>query len=527
MNKAYLYIVISFLSAQFEVDSRMLGMSGAYTTVAQGYNAIGVNPANLALDKALSINLLSLNTYAYNDFLSVKIYNDVSGADFENNGPNYFSKEDLLSYIDGDEIDIVTGLTLPLINLSFQGFGISSLNRTYLKLEIPEALFDIMLNGNTVGEKFTLGLGAEAVSANEFGVSYAKKFNFGFPFSIGLTMKYLQGLAYLRMKDVNKDGSYIMTEQTDFHGEGRYLVEQAFGGVGSAFDFGATFYDVMDDWDIGFSLINIGGSLMWSSNNPTRDLIGSTVEDILSLRQNEYMLIDFTIDTMNVMSAFNSEGDLVESNIYNVGIFSDIPMYSDASDGDLLYYTVNNLGDTVLNVTNSNIIDTLLIVDMEDGSYLVPSEKLHSSQLQSQTSQDIELDYPSFLRFGASRYIENYGVVSVDLVTGFDDSFGNSSEFRFSLGTEIIRVNKNLPIRVGLTMGGKQLSSYSLGIGFILGPIKLDIARKYYNGLIRNRAQGAEYGVNLYIDFNNFSPKELFKFNLPKFKMPKLPKLPD
>ena len=87
-------MVISFLSAQFEVDSRMIGMSGAYTTVAQGYNAIGVNPANLASSKALSINILSLNAYAYNDFMSVKLYNDVSGADFENNGANYFSKED-------------------------------------------------------------------------------------------------------------------------------------------------------------------------------------------------------------------------------------------------------------------------------------------------------------------------------------------------------------------------------------------------------------------------------------------------
>ena len=94
-------------------------MSGAYTTVAQGYKAIGVNPANLASGKALSINILSLNAYAYNDFMSVKLYNDVSGADFENNGANYFSKEDLISYIDGDEIDIETGLTVPIVNLSF------------------------------------------------------------------------------------------------------------------------------------------------------------------------------------------------------------------------------------------------------------------------------------------------------------------------------------------------------------------------------------------------------------------------
>ena len=51
-----------------------------------------------------------------------------------------------------------------------------------------------MLNGNTVGERFTLGLGAEAVSANEFGVSYAKKFNFGLPF---LCLRYIDIVGHL------------------------------------------------------------------------------------------------------------------------------------------------------------------------------------------------------------------------------------------------------------------------------------------------------------------------------------------
>ena len=46
---------------------------------------------------------------------------------------------------------------------------------------------------------------------------------------------------------------------------------------------------------------------------------------------------------------------------------------------------------------------------MCDGSYLVPSEKLNSEQLQSQASKDIHLDYPSSLRIGASKRINNYG----------------------------------------------------------------------------------------------------------------------
>ncbi len=99
MNRLYIYILLSFLTAQFETDARMIGFSSAYTTVAKGYQAIGVNPANLSTSQSLSLNLISVNAYAYNNFMSVTLYNDVSGADFENNGPDYLAKDDLLSYI--------------------------------------------------------------------------------------------------------------------------------------------------------------------------------------------------------------------------------------------------------------------------------------------------------------------------------------------------------------------------------------------------------------------------------------------
>jgi hypothetical protein len=45
----------------------MIGLSGAYTTVASGYQSIGVNPANLASNNALNINLFSSNIFLVND----------------------------------------------------------------------------------------------------------------------------------------------------------------------------------------------------------------------------------------------------------------------------------------------------------------------------------------------------------------------------------------------------------------------------------------------------------------------------
>jgi len=160
---------------------------------------------------------------------------------------------------------------------------------------------------------------------------------------------------------------------------------------------------------------------------------------------------------------------------------------------------------------------------------LVPSENLQISQLQSPTSQDIHLDYPSSLRLGISKDFEEYGTLAIDLVTGFDDSFGNSSKFRLSVGTEIIRVSEHFPIRIGLSVGGRQPNSYSLGLGYRAGPFNIDLGRKYYYGIIRNKAKGAEYGFNVTIDLTdvkNYSIKiKLPKIN--KIKLPKLPKLPE
>ena len=82
MKNKFLYIILfSFSFSQFELDPRMLGMSGAYTSVASGYQAIGVNPANLVLNQSLSLNLLDekielikLNILLINPTLSIPQY---------------------------------------------------------------------------------------------------------------------------------------------------------------------------------------------------------------------------------------------------------------------------------------------------------------------------------------------------------------------------------------------------------------------------------------------------------------------
>ena len=517
--------LLSGLLAQFNLDPRMVGLSGAYTTVANGYQSIGVNPANLGSNNALSMNLISINAFLLNDFMSVELYNDINGANLEDpTSASYYPKEDILDQVNENQIVMEGGWAAPIpaLNFAYKRFGISMINRSYVRFDIPKDVLTMMFYGNTT-ERLIFEFGGEGISVNELGLTYAHKFiMLDQPIQLGATFKYLQGLLYLKAEDVEDEGSYFETDDDSFSGSGRYLVRQAFGGGGTAVDVGVLLPEFIEGWSIGASLINLGGSISWGSDNFTRNII-SDYENMLPLRQNEYYYFNYEIDPINAMDIIDMEGgeSPFSSDAYKVGLLTDPPLCSEADDSDLICLETSGA------VSNSNLLTSEDIIDIGNDSYLIPSESLQPTQLQSESSQDINLDYPSFLRIGTSKSIQNYGVIAIDLITGFDESFGNSNKFKLSVGTEIIRISKKFPIRFGLSVGGRQPSSYSLGFGYKLGPLSIDFGRKYYSGLIMNKAKGVEYALNLSLDFNEFSFKDAFRLNLPKIKLPKFPKLPD
>ena len=71
-----LIIVIIILSSfnlycQGNTDARMLALNGAYTTLATGYRSVGVNPANLGIYQAKSINFFNLSMGLNTNSLSI------------------------------------------------------------------------------------------------------------------------------------------------------------------------------------------------------------------------------------------------------------------------------------------------------------------------------------------------------------------------------------------------------------------------------------------------------------------------
>ena len=86
-NKLISFIGIllgSIVFGQLNQDARMLGLNGSYTTIAQGYQCIGVNPANLATYNYSSVNLLNLNLGLSNNAFSLTNYNNYPQKKREN-----------------------------------------------------------------------------------------------------------------------------------------------------------------------------------------------------------------------------------------------------------------------------------------------------------------------------------------------------------------------------------------------------------------------------------------------------------
>ena len=52
---------VSFIWSQYDQDARMLGLSGAYTNISEGFSCVGINPANLSYNPKFSINIASVN----------------------------------------------------------------------------------------------------------------------------------------------------------------------------------------------------------------------------------------------------------------------------------------------------------------------------------------------------------------------------------------------------------------------------------------------------------------------------------
>jgi hypothetical protein len=467
------FILFTLSFSQLNQDARMLALNGAYTTVARGYKCVGVNPANLSYSNAFSINLFTFNMGLGNNSLSLDVVNNINGADLENtNSEVYFPKKDLGYIFDDDGIIITTDITLPLplLSFSFRNYAFTTTPKLYTKFGIPSGFVDLLFYGNEIGRDLSIDLPLDIMAAQETGFTYS------FPkseFTFGITAKYILGYFYSTFESV--DSSYFRTDSTAFTGQGSFLMKQAIGGNGFGVDIGMLSKESNNGIQFGASITNLFGSIKWTQDHFLRSAIDGIVKESVPeayfLRQNEFYYYHLKIDSMN---AVNLSSKPINEMIFRNG------------------YKVIRVDDlAAFNLTKT---DTLVVTIPNEGGYLIPSSEITSVTLDSLSSEPLRTNYPSIFRLGISKRYDEGVIVMADLSTGFSDDLGGYDSWRIAFATEITHY-PIITFRTGVAFGGSYGRSMSVGTGFKMGPVYLDLGLAYRNGLSVNSMKGFDFSI--------------------------------
>ncbi len=471
-------ICLSLVSGQYDQDARMLGLSGAYTNIAEGFSCVGINPANLSYGSDFSMNLGSINASFWNNALSLDLINTLNNANMiDSTSINYYDKDRLKPLFDegGLVINSEFNLPFPVLNLSYKNWALTSSSHTYTEVGMPTLLLDFMFFGNIINEKMNFEIPLFIQSVQETGITYSNQFK---SIHLGVTAKHILGYYYT---DINMvDSAFFMTDTSAFDGKGGFLLKQGIGGSGFGLDLGILTEPFLDGYQVGMSITNIFGDINWKQDSPFRELLEESVHDFLpeemQLHSSEYYYYYFLMDSVNAVSLSNSEFD---------DLFS--------SDG----YSVIKVES--LDYVEGFIYEESQVVELSDSSgFLVPSKYISDKQLDTFSNDPFTTRHPSVFRLGISRNFNNDMIIAMDLSTGFSATLGSYDTWRMNLGTEITRF-KHFPIRFGIGLGGGRGASLSVGSGIWYGPIHFDIGLAYKKGLTVNSSKGLDIGISLSI----------------------------
>jgi hypothetical protein len=423
-------------------SGRTIGMARTFTASSRGLDAIGLNPANLALDDrgssfTLEIPFLGIGVLAGSDFLNYKIYqDDFTGVDsLDKNGkPTGVRVAKVLSQSDKDEIlglfpggishtQVNFGITefgFTAEGAALGGIGFSVNDQIGINLDIPEGYLKMLLDAfPTTGGVYTLDNTAIKASwLREYNLSYARILPVDLKWlknvAVGVGVKYVQGFAY---------------SGTD-HYTGTIQVVPTYAG-----------------------------------NVLTADPTSGSV-NFLQYESNANVV---AVDTGHVSFKSSNISDLINKPA-GTGMGFDIGVSGEVFQAFRIGASVTDIGKVTWNQNTKVIVGNgkFSISDINQQDSLKNAFK---GQTRDTTS--FKTNLPGALHIGGAFQIDKAAFISyfpgqlliaADLNVGFNNEPGNSTIPRFSLGTEYRPVGA-FPIRTGISFGGREGFYWSVGIG--------------------------------------------------------------
>ena len=253
MRKIFLLIFCFFISvnAQTKRDPRVVGMAGAYTTIAEGLFSIGYNPGLIGLqqDNPFMLQAFQLDFGVMGNFFSIENIAQYSGDTLNTKEKNNLFRK--LNEANGMSFFMDTHMPIPFLNISKNNLALTANNIILQNIKLPIGLLELIFYGNGQKSNLDLEFNYEILGLNEYALS------FGIPFkymSWGITAKYIQGLFYLGI-DEESSSSNLITDDLGIYGTGEYIIRQGVGGAGFGLDIGVVSKPI-NGWKFGASLIN-------------------------------------------------------------------------------------------------------------------------------------------------------------------------------------------------------------------------------------------------------------------------------
>ncbi len=409
------------------VDVRGMGMARTSAAAARGLDAVGVNPANLAMkDNTLTLSLAPIGVHAGSDFLSYGLYNEYfTGVETGNGRVGKYldepDKQKILDAFRGGVGEVTADAAYRLVGLTVQlesvgGFAFTITDNLSGIARIPNDYVRFILYGNTPGSVYDFGRTSAKVSWLR---EYALSFGGTIPhpafmqwLSLGAAIKLVEGYGYYEVERFNT--SLTTSDNGILVGRVGYLARLA--GLdptrdGSGFSwspFGQRAFGHGTGFDIGVAG-GIGGFMT----------VGMSMTDI---------------------GQVNWEEGIEET-----------------------------------------YADTTLVVDdpreVQDGTIIE-----NALRGKKRAGTPFSRSLPTTFRAGAAVQVEKLVdwipgelVVAADYTNGLADAPGTTLYARFSLGMEW-KLLQFLPLRTGVSFGGTDRTNVAFGFGLHFGVFDLDLA---------------------------------------------------
>lgn len=448
-----LLLLTPSLFAQYYDNPLSRGMAGAGNAAIRGFFCVGHNPANLGLSSPYRtyVQLFGVNGYQTNNFYSLESGTHFGGQDLT--ADNGKLQREFISSLPQEGWRLTNGINapLPLVNFSVGNKAFTTSLIQISDYYISRPALDVIFGNWEKGTTYDLDLRCDALTAMEFAYSMAIPYG---NMSVGISLKYLQGLAYYGL-DPDYSTGQLMVDTSNFvlFGEGEYYFRESNHGRGFGADIGVAFED-LDGWKLGVSVLNLGQSIKWNTETAFSRIIKDSGIDVLKIMG--YQIKTFPFRNSNLKLDFGGESYRYKFQI-------------DSLNADYLF--------------------------RGDSAY---QDLFRSTKTITQDTSVFRVTIPVVLKIGLAKYLQKNLLMAIDFSASFTDRLNFQQGWRTAIGFEYSYFPK-APLRVGIALGGINGWKFNIGSGLNLGALHIDWAIGMDRALWAHSMQGFDFALATYL----------------------------